>query len=193
MSKLYFRYGAMGSGKTIDLLKVAYNYKERGQNVIIYTAKIDDRYEVGKVTTRIGIQSDALTFDTDTNIYRQVKLMDKKPACILVDEAQFLTRKQVLMLTDIVDILDIPVICYGLRTNFKMRFFEGSEPLMEMADKIEEIKTICDCGRKATVNMRMINGVPVTNGPDILIGGNDSYKAVCRRCYKRLTHHVAGI
>lgn len=193
MSKLYFRYGAMGSGKTIDLLKVAYNYKERGQDVVIYTAKIDDRYEVGKVTTRIGIQSDALTFDTDTNIYRQVKLMEKKPACILVDEAQFLTRKQVLMLTDIVDILGIPVICYGLRTNFKMRFFEGSEPLMEMADKIEEIKTICDCGRKATVNMRMINGVPVTNGPDILIGGNDSYKAVCRKCYKRLTHHVAGI
>ncbi len=193
MSKLYFRYGAMGSGKTIDLLKVAYNYKERGQNVVIYTAKIDDRYEVGKVTTRIGLQADALTFDVDTNFYREVKQMIPRPDCILVDEAQFLTRKQVLMLSDIVDILEIPIICYGLRTNFKMKFFEGSGPLMEIADKIEEIKTICDCGKKATVNMRMINGVPVTDGPDILIGGNDSYKAVCRQCYKRLTHHVAGI
>lgn len=193
MSKLYFRYGAMGSGKTIDLLKVAYNYKERNQKVIIYTAKIDDRYEVGKITTRIGLQSDASTFDTDTNIYREIKQLEEKPDCILVDESQFLTRKQVLQLTDIVDILGIPVICYGLRTNFKMKFFEGSEPLMEMADKIEEIKTICECGKKATVNMRMINGVPVTDGPDILIGGNDSYKSVCRKCYKRLTHHVAGI
>lgn len=193
MSKLYFRYGAMGSGKTIDLLKVAYNYKERNQKVIIYTAKIDDRYEVGKITTRIGLQSDASTFDSNTNIYREIKQLDEKPDCILIDEAQFLNRKQVIQLTDVVDILDIPVICYGLRTNFKMNFFEGSHPLMEMADKIEEIKTICECGKKATVNMRMINGVPVTTGPDILIGGNDSYKAVCRKCYKKLTHHVPGI
>lgn len=193
MAKFYFRYGAMGSGKTIDLLKVAYNYKERGKNVLIYTAKIDDRYEVGKITTRIGIQSDALLFDSETNIYRDIKKLETKPDCILVDEAQFLTRKQVIQLSDIVDFLDIPVICYGLRTNFKMKFFEGSGPLMEYADKIEEIKTICECGKKATVNMRMINGVPVTTGPDILIGGNDSYKAVCRKCYKKLTHHVAGI
>ena len=167
MSKLYFRYGAMGSGKTIDLLKVAYNYKERGQNVIIYTAKIDDRYEVGKVTTRIGIQSDALLFDSDTNIYKDTKKLDEKPDCILIDEAQFLTRRQVLQLSDIVDYLDIPIICYGLRTNFKIKFFEGSRALMELADKIEEIKTICECGKKATVNLRMINGVPVTSGPDI--------------------------
>ena len=145
MSKLYFRYGAMGSGKTIDLLKVAYNYKERGQNVVIYTAKIDDRYDVGKVTTRIGIQSDAELFDSETNIYRQIKQLETKPDCILIDEAQFLTRKQVVQLTDVVDILEIPVICYGLRTNFRMKFFEGSGPLMEMADKIEEIKTICEC------------------------------------------------
>lgn len=193
MAKLYFRFGAMGSGKTIDLLKVAYNYQERGQEVVLYTAEIDNRYEVGKITTRIGLQADAKTFNSDTNIYREVKSLDPKPACILIDEAQFLTRRQVLQLTDIVDILDIPVICYGLRTNFKMKFFSGSLPLMEMADKIEEIKTICDCGAKATVNMRMINGVPVTSGPDILIGGNDSYKAVCRKCYKKLTHHVPGI
>ena len=117
MAKLYFRFGAMGSGKTIDLLKVAYNYKERGQDVVLYTAEIDNRYEVGKITTRIGLQADAKTFNGDTNIYREVKSIEPKPACVLIDEAQFLTRRQVLQLTDIVDILDIPVICYGLRSS----------------------------------------------------------------------------
>ena len=193
MSKLYFRYGAMGSGKTIDLLKVAYNYKERGQKVIIFTAKIDNRYEVGKITTRIGIQADALTFDNETNFYRQIKQLEEKPDCILIDESQFLNRKQVLQLSDVVDFLDIPVICYGLRADFQMKFFTGSGPLMEMADKIEEIKTICECGKKATINMRMINGIPTTTGSQVLIGGNDSYKSVCRKCYKKLTHHVPGI
>ncbi|MBO5477934.1 MAG: thymidine kinase [Clostridia bacterium] len=193
MSKLYFRYGAMGSGKTIDLLKVAYNYKERGQKVIIFTAKIDNRYEVGKITTRIGIQADALTFDNETNFYRQIKQLEEKPDCILIDESQFLNRKQVLQLSDVVDFLDVPVICYGLRSDFQMKFFTGSGPLMEMADKIEEIKTICECGKKATINMRMIDGVPTTTGSQVLIGGNDSYKSVCRKCYKKLTHHVPGI
>lgn len=193
MSKLYFRYGAMGSGKTIDLLKVAYNYKERGQKVIIFTAKIDNRYEVGKITTRIGIQADALIFDNETNFYRQIKQLEEKPDCILIDESQFLNRKQVLQLSDVVDFLDIPIICYGLRSDFQMKFFTGSGPLMEMADKIEEIKTICECGKKATINMRMINGVPTTTGSQVLIGGNDSYKSVCRKCYKKLTHHVPGI
>ena len=193
MSKFYFRYGAMGSGKSIDLLKVAYNYKERGQRVIIFTAKIDDRYEVGKVTTRIGIQSEAITFDNNTNFYRYINKLEKKPDCVLVDEAQFLSKKHVMQLSDVVDFLDIPVICYGLRSDFKLNFFEGAKALMEMADKIEEIKTICECGNKATVNMRLINGVPTTSGEQILIGGNDSYKAVCRKCYKKLTHHIAGI
>lgn len=193
MSKLYFRYGAMGSGKTIDLLKVAYNYKERGQEVMIYTAEIDDRYGVGKITTRIGIQSDALTFNRETNFYRDIKQVENKPDCILIDESQFLTKKQVIELSDVVDILDIPVICYGLRADFQMNFFEGSGPLMEIADKIEEIKTICECGRKATINMRLVNGIPTTRGEKILIGGNDSYKSVCRKCYKKYVHHVAGI
>lgn len=193
MSKLYFRYGAMGSGKTIDLLKVAYNYKERNQKVLIYTAKIDNRYEVGKITTRIGIQADALTFDSKTNFYRDIKKLEEKPDCILIDEAQFLTKKQAVNLSDVTDFLDIPVICYGLRADFQMNFFEGSGALMEVADKIEEIKTICECGKKATINMRMINGIPTTTGEKILIGGNDSYKSVCRKCYKKLTHHVPGI
>lgn len=193
MSKLYFRYGAMGSGKTIDLLKVAYNYKERGQEVLIYTAKIDDRYGVGKITTRIGIQSDALTFDKTTNFYKEIKQLENKPDCILIDESQFLCRKQVIQLSDVVDVLDIPVICYGLRSDFQMSFFEGSGSLMEIADKIEEIKTICECGKKATINMRLVNNIPTTRGEKILIGGNDSYKSVCRKCYKKYTHHIPGI
>ena len=185
MAKLYYRYGTMGSGKTIDLLKVAYNYEERGQECLLVALSTDTRYGVGKITTRIGLQRDAFICFKDTNIYEYVDNLDKKPDCILVDECNFLTKKQVAELSDIVDLLDIPVICYGLRSDFKCELFEGSEALMAIADKIEEIKTICECGRKATVNMRYINGKVVTNGDKIVIGGNDMYKAVCRKCYKK--------
>ncbi len=185
MAKLYFRYGAMGSGKTIDLLKVAYNYEERNQKVIIITAGIDDRYGVGKVTTRIGLQKEAEVFKKDTNLFELVKNYNYRPDCILIDEAQFLNKEQVFELSDVVDKLNIPVICYGLRADFKLNFFEGSLHLMEIADKIEEIKTICECGEKATCNMRMIDGKATNQGEKILIGGNDSYKSVCRKCYKK--------
>ena len=174
MAKLYYRYGTMGSGKTIDLLKVAYNYEERGKECLLIALSTDTRYGVGKITCF-----------KDTNIYEYVNSLEKKPDCILVDECNFLTKKQVRELSDIVDLLDIPVICYGLRSDFKCELFEGSEALMAIADKIEEIKTICECGRKATVNMRYINGKVVTNGDKIVIGGNDMYKAVCRKCYKK--------
>lgn len=190
MAKLYFRYGAMGSGKTIDLLKVAYNYRERNQSVLIYTASIDNRYEVGKITTRIGIQSDAKIFDKNTNFYKDISEMEEKPDCILIDEAQFLEEKHALQLTDVVDYLKIPVIFYGLRTDFRMKFFAGSKALMEVADKIEEIKTICECGQKATINMRLVDGVPTVEGAKILIGGNDSYKSVCRKCYKKFINYM---
>ena len=185
MAKLYYRYGTMGSGKTIDLLKVAYNYEERGKECLLIALSTDTRYGVGKITTRIGLQRDAFICFKDTNIYEYVNSLEKKPDCILVDECNFLTKKQVRELSDIVDLLDIPVICYGLRSDFKCELFEGSEALMTIADKIEEIKTICECGRKATVNMRYINGKVVTNGDKIVIGGNDMYKAVCRKCYKK--------
>lgn len=185
MAKLYYRYGTMGSGKTIDLLKVAYNYEERGKECLLIALSTDTRYGVGKITTRIGLQRDAFICFKDTNIYEYVDNLEKKPDCILVDECNFLTKKQVAELSDIVDLLDIPVICYGLRSDFKCELFEGSEALMAIADKIEEIKTICECGRKATVNMRYINGKVVTNGDKIVIGGNDMYKAVCRKCYKK--------
>ncbi len=185
MAKLYYRYGAMGSGKSIDLLKVAYNYEERNQKTILFTAGIDDRFGTGKITTRIGISKEALVFFHDTNIFEVVKNYLYRADCVLVDEAQFLTQKQTRELSDIVDELDIPVICYGLRADFQNHFFEGSKSLMEIADKIEEIKTICECGAKATVNMRMINGKATDVGEQILIGGNDSYKSVCRKCYKK--------
>ncbi len=185
MAKLYFRYGAMGSGKSIDLLKVAHNYEEKGQRVIIITAGIDDRYGVGKITTRIGLQREAEIFNSDVNIFELVRNYKYLPDSVLIDEAQFLTKDHVYQISDIVDILGIPVMCYGLRSDFRLEFFEGSRYLMEIADKIEEIKTVCECGSKATCNMRMIDGKATNKGEQILIGGNDSYKSVCRKCYKK--------
>ena len=192
MAKLYFRYGAMGSGKTIDLIKVAYNYEERGQNVLLIAPSTDNRYGVGKITTRIGLQRDAICVTNDTNIFEIIKKEnnEKKIDCVLVDESNFLTEKQVNELSDVVDFMDIPVICYGLRSDFRQKFFEGSRALMEIADKIEEIKTICECGAKATVNMRFINGKAVTKGEQVFIGGNESYKSVCRKCYKKYISEV---
>lgn len=175
-------------GKSIDLLKVAYNYEERGHNVMLITADIDDRFENKKITTRIGLNRDAYTYKNDTNIYDMCINLGYLPACILVDEAQFLNKKQVEQLGDIVDYLNIPVICYGLRTDFKSNLFEGSSRLFEIADKIEEIKTICDCGKKATYNIRLSKDKPVTDGNQIMIG-NIEYKALCGKCYKERTEN----
>ncbi|MEG2310659.1 MAG: thymidine kinase [Clostridia bacterium] len=182
MAKLYFRYSPMGAGKSIDLLKVAYNYEERGLGVILFTAKLDNRYGVGKIHTRIGLSRDAYTFDADINLFDVVQ-NKCRPACVLVDEAQFLSTKHVDQLSDIVDFLDIPVICYGLRADFRNELFEGSKRLFTIADKIEELKTICDCGKKAVMNMRLLDGKIVTIGEQILIGDAE-YKSVCRKCYK---------
>ena len=184
MAKLYFIYGAMGSGKTIDLLKTAYNYEERGQHVLIFTSKIDDRFGIGKVTTRVGLQHEAVAIYEDMDIYQYVLKYPQKIDCILVDEVNFLKAKHIDSLSDIVDFLGIPVMCYGLRSDFKTNLFEGSKRLFEIADNIVEIKTICECGKKATINMRIADGKVVTEGEKILVGGNESYKAVCRRCYK---------
>ena len=185
MAKLYFRYGTMGSGKSIDLLKVAYNYEERNQKCLLMVPSIDNRYGVGKVTTRIGISREAYIINEDTNIYEYVSSLLEKPNCILEDECNFLTKKHVNELSDVVDFLEIPVICYGLRSDFKCELFEGSEELMAIADKIEEIKTICECGRKATINMRYKDGKAIIDGDKIVVGGNEMYKAVCRKCYKK--------
>jgi len=186
MAKLYFRYGAMNSGKSIDILKVAHNYEERGQKILLLTSALDDRYGVGKIKSRIGIEKDAIIINTDTNILdiiiKQLKTEDIK--CVLVDEVQFFNKKQIFQLSDIVDYYNIPVICYGLRSDFMLDPFEGSKYLMTIADSIEEIKTICHCGKKASINTKVINDKVVTEGKQVEIGGNELYVSLCRKCYK---------
>jgi thymidine kinase len=186
MAKLYFKYGAMSSGKSIELLRVNYNYYENNKKTICLTSIKDDRYTVGYITSRIGISTGAIGFEK-INIFDLVKKTEGV-SCVLVDEAQFLTKEQVYQLSDVVDILDIPAICYGLRSDFKMYAFEGSKYLMSMADSIEEIKTICSVckNKKAIVNARFKDGVIEKVGQQIQIGGNETYKPLCRKCYKSL-------
>jgi len=185
MAKLYFRYGTMGSGKSIDLLKASYNYKERGKKPLLITSTIDNRYGSCKITTRIGISEKAYAFSKEDNIYEYISSIRNDVDVVLADEAQFFSREQIQQLSDIVDILDIPVICYGLRSDFQNKLFPGSHELLAIADKIEEMKTMCECGKKATCNLRIINGDIVTEGKQIFIGGNESYLPVCRKCYKK--------
>lgn len=187
MAKLYFYYSSMNAGKSTTLLQSAYNYRERGMNTLIYTAAIDDRFGLGKVTSRIGIAEDAKLFTHETNLFLEItNELEKQPLhCILIDEAQFLTKSQVYQLTDIVDKLNIPVLCYGLRTDFQAELFEGSHYLLAWADELVELKTICDCGHKAHFVLRLnADGQPVKDGEQIQIGGNDRYLSVCRKHYK---------
>ncbi len=187
MAKLYFYYSTMNAGKSTTLLQSAYNYQERNMNTLIYTAAIDDRFGVGKVTSRIGISQDAQLFNKDTDLWTEISQYceRQKLHCILVDEAQFLTKQQVYQLSDVVDKLNIPVLCYGLRTDFQANLFEGSQYLLAWADQLEELKTICYCGRKANFVLRLnAAGEVVKDGEQIQIGGNDSYLSVCRRHYK---------
>ncbi|WP_426877734.1 thymidine kinase [Glaesserella parasuis] len=187
MAKLYFYYSAMNAGKSTTLLQSSYNYQERGMNTLVYTAAIDDRYGVGKVSSRIGISQDARLFKNDSNLFDEITayIAYEKLHCILIDEAQFLTKQQVYQLTEVVDKLKIPVLCYGLRTDFQSELFEGSRYLLAWADQLEELKTICYCGRKAGFVIRMNEkGEAVKDGDQIQIGGNDSYLSVCRLHYK---------
>lgn len=182
MAKLYFRYSAMGAGKSLDLLKVAFNYKERNKNVLILTSSLDNRFGDGVVASRIGLKEPAIMIDTETNLSYTIGRCNDID-CVLIDEAQFLTKEQVNALTYVVDEMDIPVICYGLRIDYRGEPFEGSCQLMALADTIEEIKTICHCGKKATMNMRIVDGNAVYEGDQIIIGGNESYVSVCRKHY----------
>jgi len=183
MAQLYYRYGTMNSGKSIEVLRVAHNYEEQGKTVLLFTPSIDSRYGTGVVTSRIGLHKEALIVGDDTDMVRLTR--EAMPDCVIVDEAQFLSEAQVLQLTEIVDRLKIPVLCYGLRADFLGRLFPGSVALFSWADKIEEIKTICwYCNRKALMNMRYKDGIPVFAGEQIQLGGNESYLPVCRRCYK---------
>lgn len=182
MAKLYFKYGTMGSGKSIDLLKVAYNYTERNQNVLLFNSKLDERFTSGCISTRIGIEKESLLFESNTSFIDVVSNIEENISCILIDEAQFLKKNQVDELGMIADNYDIPVICYGLKTDFKTELFEGSKRLLEIADKLEEIRTICVCGKKAINNARLVDNHIVNEGEQILIGDLE-YKAFCRSCY----------
>lgn len=177
----------MNAGKSTTLLQSSYNYQERGMNTLVYTAALDDRYGVGKVASRIGISQEALLFDKITDLYTEIATHHQQQSrhCILIDEAQFLTKAQVYQLTEVVDQLKIPVLCYGLRTDFQAELFEGSRYLLAWADQLEELKTICYCGKKANFVIRLNqDGQAVTSGEQIQIGGNDRYLSVCRRHYK---------
>jgi len=186
MAKLYFRYSTMGAGKSLDLLKTAHNYEERNKKVFLLTSDLDNRFGKKKIASRIGISRDANTFNNKSNLYEMVVSNGEKLSCILIDEAQFLTKEQVWQLTDIVDYLGINVIVYGLRSDYLGEPFEGSIYLMTLADKIEELKTICEFGDKASINMRLLNGEPVFEGEQVQIGGNESYLPVCRKHFKTL-------
>jgi thymidine kinase len=185
MAKLYFYYSTMNAGKSTVLLQSNYNYHERGMKTVLFTPVIDTRYGVGKIHSRIGLHAEAIPFDTDFNLFDHTAILKAKVTnlkCVLVDEAQFLNKTQVMQLAQIVDELDIPVLAYGLRTDFLGEPFEGSLYLLALADNVVEIKTICHCGRKATMNMRVDEqNKPVRSGAQIEIGGNERYVATCRR------------
>lgn len=184
MAQLFFRYGAMNSGKTIEILKVAHNYEEQGKSVLIFTSGLDNRDGVGTVASRIGMKRDAEPIFADTDVFAKVAAMNPDASAVLIDEAQFLTRDNVLQLTRVVDELHIPVMAFGLKNDFQNHLFEGTEALLIFADKIEEIKTICwFCNRKASMNLRVNDGQPVYEGEQVQIGGNESYYPVCREHY----------
>lgn len=186
MSKLYFRYGAMNAGKSTVLLQVKHNYKEKDRKCIIIKPKVDTKGN-DTIVSRIGISSkvDLLLGDSESLFSDKNSLIIKNVDCILVDEAQFLTEKQIDELWFITKKFNIPVICYGIRTNFKSHLFTGSKRLMEVADEIEEIVTICSCGKKAKFNARIVNGEYISDGESIAIDDNDSikYESLCGKCY----------
>lgn len=185
MAKLYFKYGAMGSSKTANALITKFNYEERGMKVWLIKPSIDNRDGEDIVRSRIGLEARAHIVTPDEDIYEQFKHY-RDYHVIIADECQFFTSSQIDQLRNIVDILDIPVLCFGLRTDFLTHLFEGSRRLFEIADSINEIKTICSCGNKAIVNARIDeSGKVITSGGQILIGGNDFYVAMCHSCWKK--------
>lgn len=184
MAQLYYKYGTMNSGKTIEILKVAYNYEEQGKPVVIMTSALDTRDDFGVVSSRIGMRREAIPIADETNIYDYVEGLAPRPYCVLIDESQFLKKHHVYQLARVVDELDVPVMAFGLKNDFQNELFEGSKYLLLFADKIDEIKTICQfCSKKATMVLRTENGRPVYEGNQIQIGGNESYTSVCRKHY----------
>jgi thymidine kinase len=194
MAKLYFYYASMNAGKSTILLQTAFNYRERGMEPMLWTAAIHDRSGFGIIDSRIGITAKANAFEPATDMRGEVeaRLAGGPLHCILIDEAQFLSRAQVHQLAAICDELDIPVLTYGLRTDFQANLFEGSASLLALADKLVELKAICECGRKATMNLRVDGeGRAVSSGQQTEIGGNDRYLALCRRHYMERVREAA--
>ncbi len=192
MAKLYFKYGAMGSSKTANALITKFNYEERGMKVWLIKPALDTRDGADAVTSRVGLTAKAYAVSCDTDIYEEFS-KQREYHVIIADECQFFTEKQIDQLRKIVDKYDVPVLCFGLRTDFLTRFFDGSRRLMEVADSISEIKTICSCGKKAVVNARIdAKGKIVTEGGQILLGGNDSYVAMCHSCWRNAIAEQSG-
>ncbi|WP_203308295.1 MULTISPECIES: thymidine kinase [Sphingomonas] len=188
MAKLYFYYASMNAGKSTTLLQADFNYRERGMHTMLFTAAIDDRFARGTITSRIGLEAPATPFDTATDLAACVadRHAQEPLACVLVDEAQFLSAMQVDQLARICDVMNIPVLAYGLRTDFRGALFEGSARLLALADALIEIKSVCTCGRKATMNLRVdADGRAIAEGQQTEIGGNDRYIALCRRHFSQ--------
>ncbi len=189
MAQLYFYYSAMNAGKSTALLQSAYNYEERGMRSEIFTAQLDNRFGEGKVTSRIGLSKSAHLFNTETQLFEQIEaLHTAQPLnAVFIDEAQFLSKSQVMQLIHVVDDLDIPVLAYGLRTDFLGETFTGSHYLLAWADKLTELKTVCHCGRKANFVVRLDEqGRAIQHGEQVEIGGNERYESMCRKHFKSL-------
>jgi thymidine kinase len=189
MAKLFFNYSSMNAGKTTVLLQSAHNYRERGMNPLLFTPRLDDRFEVGVIKSRIGLQAEAVVFDADTDLFERTsaELDNRNIHCVLVDEAQFLSKDQVYQLTEVVDRMNIRVLCYGLRTDFQGELFEGSQYLLAWADELQELKTICHTGKKATMVVRVDeHGYAIREGSQVEIGGNDRYVSVSRKEFKNV-------
>lgn len=184
MAQLFFEYGVMNSGKSIEILKVAYNYDQQGRNVLLLTSALDDRTHIGEISSRIGIKHEANVIYEDTDLHLLIANMNNLPDIVLIDEAQFMTRQQVIQLTKVVDYMNIPVMAFGLKNDSSNHLFPGSEALLIFADKLEEIKTLDSFGtKKATMNLRIHDGKPVYDGDQVEIGGNESYLPVSRKHY----------
>ena len=184
MAKLYFKYGAMGSSKTAQALITKFNYEERGMRVWLIKPALDDRDGVATLRSRVGLSAEATVIAAEDDVAQRWRA-ESRSDVIIGDEAQFFTPEQIDQLRELVDEEEIPVLCFGLRTDFRTKLFPGSARLLELADSITEIKTICDCGAKATVNARIFDGKVVTEGAQVMLGGNDSYLAMCHRCWKK--------